>query len=260
VKRTDAPQRQPAEHAGNELEFSRVGFSYGGTPVLEDFSLDVKQGEFCCVLGPSGSGKTTLLYLAAGLRLPASGTVRLAGAEVSGPARRAGLLLQDYGLLPWYTVRRNLEVGLAVNGSSRTEQRELSRHWLDRLSLSHLSERFPAQLSGGQRQRVALARQFALSRELLLLDEPLSAVDELSREQLQRTLAGLVEEAGNTVMLVTHSIEEAALLGSTVVLVTDHAPIREVELLRSPFGAATPDRNDPVFLEFCAGIRERLSQ
>lgn len=241
------------------LEFQDVSFAYEpGSPVLQDFSLQVKRGGFCCILGPSGSGKTTLLYLAAGLRQPRSGSVLLDGQPVAGPSPRVGLLLQDYGLLPWFTARRNLEAGLAISGVGRATQRKLSRHWLGRLGLEDLADRFPAQLSGGQRQRVALARQFALNRELLLLDEPLSAVDELSRERLQRTLADLVREAGSTVVLVTHSIEEAALLGSAVLLVKEQAPIRSGQLLTSPLSEDQRDRNDPAFLRFCADIRERL--
>lgn len=242
------------------LEFVNVGFAYAdGRPVLDGFSLQLQRGGFCSVLGPSGSGKTTLLYLAAGLRSPTSGSVLLDGKKVTGPSRRTGLLLQDYGLLPWYTARRNLEAGLAMSGVPPARRRELAAHWLDRLELSPLAEKFPAQLSGGQRQRVALARQFALSRELLLLDEPLSAVDELSREQLQRTLAGLVRDAGSTVLLVTHSIEEAALLSSTVLLVTGHAPLTSAELLETPFAGQLPDRDDPAFLAFCAEIRRKLA-
>lgn len=211
------------------------------------------------MLGPSGSGKTTLLYLAAGIRTPSTGTVRVAGETVTGPTPRTGLMLQDYGLLPWFTARRNIEVGLRISGVAKAEARQRAADWLDRLGLGSLAGKYPEQMSGGQRQRVALARQFALGNELLLLDEPLSAVDELSREKLQRQLYGLTAEAGSTTVMVTHNIEEAVLLARSILLITRHGPIREAELLRTPFPDRIPDRSEPEFQQYCQFIRERLA-
>lgn len=241
------------------LEFSGVTFGYGGDhPVLQGFDWRIGSGEFCSVIGPSGSGKTTLLYLAAGLRHPSAGSVTLRGEPVTGPSGSVGLLLQDYGLLPWYSARRNIEVALAIKGMKASGRRDLAEEWLGRLGLGGLTERFPAQLSGGQRQRVALARQFALGHELLLLDEPLSAVDELARERLQRELFTLTREERKTTVMVTHNVEEAVLLSSCVLLVTEHAPLSTAELLATPFGGEMPDRSDPEFLRLCGDIRERL--
>lgn len=245
---------------GPLLEFSGVDFAYrDGPKVLSGFNWQLEAGEFCCVLGPSGSGKTTLLYLTAGIRTPQAGQVKLAGETVSGPSGRVGLMLQDYGLLPWFTARRNIEVGLAISDVARADRRGLAEHWLERLGLQEVAGKYPAQLSGGQRQRVALARQFALGNELLLLDEPLSAVDELSRERLQRQLFELTRENGGTTVMVTHNIEEAVLLSSRILLVTSHTPIRDAELLEVPFTGRIPSRNEPGFQEFCAHLRERLS-
>ena len=242
------------------LELAGVTFGYGkGAPVLQDFSWQLEPGEFCCVLGPSGSGKTTLLYLAAGIRQPTAGEVRLAGAPVTGPSKRVSLMLQDYGLLPWYTARRNIEVGLTISGVAAAEARERAESWLGRLGLGEFGSKFPAELSGGQRQRVALARQFALDSELLLLDEPLSAVDELSRERLQKQLFELTSESGATTVLVTHNIEEAVLLASSILLITRSDPITSAEVLRTPFSDRIPARSEPEFLQFCQDIRERLS-
>ena len=118
------------------LEFSGVTFAYGrGTPVLKDFDWQLEAGEFCCVLGPSGSGKTTLLYLAAGIREPLAGRVNMAGKPVTGPSKRVGLMLQDYGLLPWYTARRNIEVGLVISGIDSADARARAGTWLNRLGL-----------------------------------------------------------------------------------------------------------------------------
>ncbi len=243
-----------------QLAFEGVTFGYPGAPaVLSDFSFELAAGEFCCVLGPSGSGKTTLLYLAAGIRKPQAGRVTALGQRVDGPSRKVGLMLQDYGLLPWYTARRNIEVGLTISGIDRAEAGQRAAKWLERLGIGPAADRFPAQLSGGQRQRVALARQFALGNELLLLDEPLSAVDELSRERLQRQLAELTGETRGTTVMVTHNIEEAALLASCILLITRYGPITEAELLRTPFAGRMPVRSEPDFQEFCQHIRERLS-
>lgn len=234
-------------------------FGYGGDhPVLSSFDLDLAAGEFCSVIGPSGSGKTTLLYLAAGLRRPHAGEVLVRGRAVTGPSDQVGLLLQDYGLLPWYSARRNVEVALSVKGVARAERRERAEHWLNRLGLAAAAGRYPSQLSGGQRQRVALARQFALGNELLLLDEPLSAVDELSREELQRELFELTREGRKTTLMVTHSIEEAVLLSTKVLLVTRHSPIVAAEVLETPFAGRMPRRSEPEFQELCSVIRERL--
>lgn len=244
---------------GALLEFSGVTFGYGHDhPVLAGFDWRLDAGEFCSVIGPSGSGKTTLLYLAAGLRAPDAGSVLLGGRPVLRPGGPVGLLLQDHGLLPWYTARRNVEVALAIKGVAGAERRELAERWLTRLGLGALMGRFPGQLSGGQRQRVALARQFALGSELLLLDEPLSAVDELGRERLQRELFALAREGTKTTVMVTHSVEEAVLLSSRVLLVTRHAPIVAAEVVDTPFGGAMPSRADPEFQRLCGEIRERL--
>lgn len=241
------------------LEFQGVTFGYGAQhPVLQGFAWQLSAGQFCSVVGPSGSGKTTLLYLAAGLRTPSAGQVFLDGQPVRGPSERVGLLLQDYGLLPWYSARRNVEVALSIKGVPAARRQELADRWLTRLGLQAVARRFPSQLSGGQRQRVALARQFALGNELLLLDEPLSAVDELSREDLQRELFELTREGGKTTVMVTHSIEEAVLLSTHVLLVTSHAPILRAEVLTTPFGGLLPDRRQPAFQELCGVIRERL--
>lgn len=241
------------------LEFSRVTFRYpAGPPILDGFNWSLSRGEFCSILGPSGSGKTTLLYLAAGLRTPLSGEVLLEGVRVREPSDRVGLLLQDYGLLPWYTARRNIEVALSIKRVPDPERRERAEKWLTRLGLSEAADRFPAELSGGQRQRVALARQLSLGNELLLLDEPLSAVDELSREGLQRELFDLTRGNRTTTLMVTHSVEEAALLSTRVMVIAGYAPVGNVREFRTPFGERLPERSDPEFQRLCLGIREHL--
>lgn len=215
-------------------------------------------GEVWALLGPSGSGKTTLLHLAAGLRRPAGGRITLGGQVVTKPRQDVGLMLQSYGLLPWYSAERNVRVGLEIRGLATAEVRRRSDAWLKRLELTEVAGRFPGQLSGGQRQRVALARILALEPRLLLLDEPLSAVDELARERLQKRLFELSRQTGATTLLVTHSIEEAALLADHILLVTDYAPLKHYEVLTLPFKTGLPRRDDPAFIAFCQTVRAKV--
>ncbi len=256
--------RQRSEEAAREssrvaLEFEEASFWYeAGKPILDAFSWQVRPGEFWSILGPSGAGKSTLLYLAAGIRRPTKGLVRLGGEVVTRPNPEVGLMLQEYGLLPWYTAQRNIEVGLAIRGLRASEREARSRYWLERLGLGGLGGQYPGQLSGGQRQRVALARLLALQPKILLLDEPFSAVDELARETLQRQLFALSREAGTTTLMVTHNIEEAVLLADRILLIGDYGPVRSFEVLETPFGDAMPERGDPAFVAFCQRIRQRI--
>ena len=218
----------------------------------------MRTGEVWALLGPSGSGKTTLLHLAAGLRRPAGGRITLGGQVVTKPRQDVGLMLQSYGLLPWYSAERNVRVGLEIRGLTTAEVRRRSDVWLKRLELSEVAGRFPGQLSGGQRQRVALARILALEPRLLLLDEPLSAVDELARERLQKRLFELSRQTGATTLLVTHSVEEAALLADHILLVTDYAPLKHYEVLTPPFKTGLPRRDNPAFIAFCQTVRAKV--
>lgn len=253
-------------HADNTpiaIELDGVRFGYDGVrPIVDDFSWRVGAGEAWSVLGPSGSGKTTLLYLMAGLRRPQTGRVLLNGESVRGPSHDVGLMLQDYGLLPWLTAERNVQLGLKIRGIPRRDRHRIRAAWLERMQIAHVARSYPGQLSGGQRQRVALARVLALQTDVLLLDEPLSAVDELTRERLQKTLRAIRMELGVTMVMVTHSVEEAALLADNVLVFPDDGPLRDPVMLRSPFAGVDavdlPGRDDPEFLAFTRNIREAL--
>lgn len=249
-----------SRHSAPEMiAFDDVSFGYDGAPLLERFSWTIGEGEAWSVLGASGIGKTTLLYLIAGLRRPMQGAVRFRGQPLAGPSHDVGLMLQDYGLLPWMTVRHNVELGLKIRGVSRPDRQRVAADWLARMGVDDAACRFPAQLSGGQRQRVALARVLALDTPVLLLDEPLSAVDEITRERLQKTLWGIRAELGSTLVLVTHSVEEAALLAENIMIFPDTPPLRDPLVLRRPFASdAMPARDDPDFQHFCAEIRKAL--
>jgi NitT/TauT family transport system ATP-binding protein len=252
------------------IEVDGLSFQYpDGTSVFEDFSWHVARGEAWAVLGPSGCGKTTLLYLIAGLRLPAQGSVRVGGRPIARPRPQTGLILQDFGLLPWATVRDNVALGLRIRGfygpdgkhapagEAVTARREITQAWLDRLGLSHVADSFPGQISGGQRQRTAIARTLSLHPDLLLMDEPFASLDAPTREDLQNLTLQLRAETGLTTVAVTHTIEEAALLGAQVLLL-GRLPNRAARLIPNPGGADPSFRGSSRYTEACALLRQEL--
>ena len=201
------------------LVVDSVSVVLGRRPVLADISLSVAEGEFVCVIGVSGGGKTTLLRAIAGLVPTAAGSVSLGGEPVLAPTPRTAMVFQHFGLFPWKTVRSNVDYGLRVQG--RTDHDDRVERLLDTMRLTEVADHYPAQLSGGMRQRVGIARALAVEPEILLLDEPFSAVDAITREQLQREVLELWESRRvTTALLVTHDIDEAILMADRVVVVT----------------------------------------
>jgi ABC-type nitrate/sulfonate/bicarbonate transport system ATPase subunit len=238
--------------------FLTFGYPHS-TPIFQDFNWQVQRGETWAVLGSSGCGKTTLLYLLAGLRFPTSGTIEIDGERLTRPRPRSGLILQDYGLLPWATVRENAELGLRVRDFYGEDgkhtpvdfQPENSfAHWLDRLGLNEVADTFPSQISGGQRQRTAIARTLALSPDLLLMDEPFSSLDAITREDLQNLTLSLCEEQKLTFIIVTHAIEEAAALGRKILLL-DTAPNQSARVFENPQAGASGYRNSQAYHDLC---------
>jgi nitrate/nitrite transport system ATP-binding protein len=204
------------------LQLAAVAKSYGTgarrTEVLADIDLDVADGEFVAVLGYTGTGKTTLISLMAGLTRPDRGELLFRGKPVVGPGPERGVVFQSYSLMPWLTVRGN--IGLAVNAvhrKPRAERRELVDRYVEMVGLSHAADRRPAELSGGMRQRVAVARALAMQPDLLLLDEPLSALDALTRAKLQDELASISARENRAIVLVTNDVDEALLLADRIV-------------------------------------------
>jgi nitrate/nitrite transport system ATP-binding protein len=193
--------------------------------VLDEVNLTVTEGEFLCIVGFSGSGKTTLISLLSGLLKPDAGEVLLRGVPVRGPGLDRGIVFQNYSLLPWLSAADN--VALAVHQRfpdlSRTQRAARVRHYLEMVSLGHAADRKPGQLSGGMRQRVSVARALALDPEILLLDEPLSALDALTRGTLQTEIADLWQRQRKTVVLITNDVDEALLLGDRIIPLT-HGP------------------------------------
>ena len=226
---------------------------------LRDLSLDVKGGESVCVVGPSGCGKSSLLRMICGLIQPSSGQVEIDGEEVLGVRRKTALVLQDFGLLPWKNVIQNAALGLKVRGVPKKERIEKARDALALVGLEDKSHVYPSALSGGMKQRLALARALSLDVDLLLLDEPMSALDALLREKMQILLYNLWQAQGYAQVLVTHSIEEAALLGQ-LVFVMSKSPGTVVERIENPH-EITPDyRNSSEFLSICTEIRSALER
>ena len=201
------------------LVLDNVCVELGGARILQDVSLTVAEREFVCVIGTSGGGKTTLLRTIAGLLPVASGSVTLDGAPVDGPSPRAAVVFQHFGLFPWKTVRSNIAYGVRVQG--RRVDQDLIRRLLETLRLTAVADYYPAQLSGGMKQRVGIARALAAEPEVLLLDEPFSALDAITRESLQNEVLRLWEaNASMTALQVTHDIDEAILMADRVIVVS----------------------------------------
>jgi len=231
-----------------------VSMAYGERRVLADIDLAIEPGERVAIIGPSGAGKSTLLYLMAGLLVPVCGSVSYDGRPVQTQRQKLAIILQDYGLFPWLTAEFNVALPQLLRGVPRRAALTTARALLSELALGDCAGRYPSQLSGGQRQRVAIARALAVNPEVLLMDEPFSALDAIARERLQDTLRLVWQRRHLTVVIVTHSIEEAAYLGQRVIVLSPD-PGRIAAELRLPEIA---DRADPAFHEACRTLRLAL--
>ena len=187
---------------------------------LQNVSLDIPVAKLTAILGPSGCGKTTLLKVIAGLIKPTSGSVKVRGKEIEGPGPDRALVFQDFALLPWATVLQNVGFGLRARGVPKKEREETSLHYIKEVGLLGFEDKYPHQLSGGMRQRTGLARALTINSDILLMDEPFSAVDEQMRRKLQEDLLNLLKVENKTVIFVTHSIEEAVYLADQVIILS----------------------------------------
>jgi ABC-type nitrate/sulfonate/bicarbonate transport system ATPase subunit len=207
-----------ARTQASSIRVEEASVRYGSREVLTRVSLDVRVGEFVCLLGPSGCGKTTLLNAIAGFIPLSTGQITIDGVEVRGPGADRGMVFQEYALFPWFTVEQNVVYGPKLRGASRAELRGLADHYLALVKLDKYGHCYPNQLSGGQRQRVALARALANQPRILLMDEPFGALDAMTREALQQELLDLWQADRRTCIFVTHSVGEAAFLAETIVV------------------------------------------
>ena len=241
-----------AAPAAPVIEFRGIDLDLGGQPVLRGIDLSIGRGEFVCVVGPSGCGKTTLLRLLAGLLRPNNGTLLYRGRPVSGPAADVAVVFQDYGraLLPWRTVEGNVALALEAAGVPRAARAARIAPLLRTVGLDRHAARFPSALSGGMQQRLQIARCLAQDPSLLLMDEPLGALDAMTRQSLQDEVLRLVSASGMTVLFVTHDLEEAIYLGDRVVALRPHpgrvAAVFDVSLPRPRDQLST--REQPEFL------------
>ena len=215
----------------NAVTVKNVFKNYGETEALRDLSLDFPRGELTSLLGPSGCGKTTLLKIIAGLLPATSGEVIVNGQIVKEPGPDRAFVFQDFALLPWASVIRNVAFGLELRGVAKSERESIAAKYIDDVGLKGFENSFPHELSGGMRQRVGLARALSVDAQVLLMDEPFSAVDEQTRRKFQEDLLNLVKNENKTFIFVTHSIEEAVYVSDQIALLLPR-PSRVSEVIR----------------------------
>ena len=187
---------------------------------LDHISLQIEKGEFICLLGPSGCGKTTLMNSIAGFETLTEGSITIDGQKVKAPSEKYVTIFQNYGLLPWRTVEKNVELGLETLKVPKQERKQIAMKYLQLVGLENFAKRHPAQLSGGQQQRVAIARGLAVDPEILFMDEPFGALDAITRYKLQDDLLHITKSQNKTVIFVTHDIDEAVFLADKIVVMS----------------------------------------
>ena len=226
--------------ARTRVRFEHVSLAFdtpkGKLNVVDDVSYDIHDGDFVAVIGPSGCGKTTMMSMLAGFQRPTTGSVLFDGKPVKGPGPERGVIFQEYGVFPWLTVKQNIAFGLRLKANyvPASERDGICEHYLGLMGLSDFSNSYPKHLSGGMRQRLAIARAYAVKPQFLLMDEPFGALDAQTRANMQNLLLKVLATEGKTVMLITHSVEEAIYLASRIVVVTAR-PARIKEIIDVPF-------------------------
>ncbi len=225
---------------------------------VRDVSLTIPDGEFVTVLGPSGCGKSTILELVAGLSEPTRGDVCINGRCINGPSPEVGVVFQDPALFPWRTIRSNVGLGLELHGVPSEARRELADKYIRMVHLTGWEEKYPHELSGGMRQRAGLVRTLVNNPSILLMDEPLGAVDYLTRLSIQDEIIAMWQKEKKTVLFITHDVGEAVYLGTKVVLMTAH-PGRISEIIDVDFPYPR-DRNDPAMLELVSQILVKINR
>lgn len=257
----DAPDCMVAYAGVSKFFPTRVRASERQQPdlmvALDRISANVRRGELVTLLGPSGCGKTTLLRLTAGLLAPDEGSITIAGAPLTRPRKDACMVFQNFGLLPWRTVEGNVEFPLEIDGVAAAERRDHARHFIDLVGLAPFRDHFPHELSGGMQQRVGIARALMRRPILIFMDEPFGALDALTREQMIADLQTMWLAVNNTVLFITHSIEEAVFLADRVLVMSPrpgHIDLdRRIELERP---RKWRSRAEPKFIAYMTEIRE----
>ncbi len=228
------------------IEVKKLNFAYNEEEVIKNISFEIKQGESLAVIGPSGCGKSTLLYLLAGLEKADRGEVKIRGKSLTDIRDNTGVILQDYGLFPWKTVHDNLALGLKIRDYKKQEMEDLVNSTLSRLGIDAFASCYPAELSGGQKQRVAVGRSLVLNPDLMLMDEPFSALDALTREEMQNLLLKIHNRDELTFIIVTHDIAEAVFLGRKIAVMREG---KIIDFLENPhFGESDLREKENFFL------------
>jgi NitT/TauT family transport system ATP-binding protein len=248
--------------AGIRIAFDGVGVEFqtarGPLKVVDDVSCQIANREFVSVIGPSGCGKTTMMNMVAGFVKPTAGAVLLDGKPVAGPGPDRGVIFQEYGVFSWLSVKDNIAFGLKLraNRVPDAEREEICERYMRLMGLADFADAWPKTLSGGMRQRLALARAYAVKPEFLLMDEPFGALDAQTRSAMQDLLLEVLQAEGKTVMLITHSVEEAVYLSSRIVVMTAR-PARIREVIDVPFGYPREEslHEKPEFGELRSHIR-----
>ncbi len=234
----------------------------GGVEALSGITLDFPEGQLTTLLGPSGCGKTTLLKIIAGLIPASSGEVLVCGKTVTGPGPERSFVFQDFALMPWASVLRNVAFGLELRGVGKVEREAIAVGHIAKVGLKGFELKYPHELSGGMRQRVGLARALAVDSKVIMMDEPFSAVDEQTRRKFQEELLALIANENKTFLFVTHSIEEAVYVSDRIVLLSRRpsrvSTIIEPKLDRS--GDPERIRRDPAYLDAVEGIWQSLKK
>ncbi len=237
-----------------------VSKNYGSVEALKNLSLEFPRGELTSLLGPSGCGKTTLLKIIAGLLPATAGMIEVNGITVEGPGDDRAFVFQDFALLPWATVLRNVAFGLELRGVAKAEREDRANTYIKNVGLEGFEQSYPHELSGGMRQRVGLARALSVDSQVLLLDEPFSAVDEQNRRKFQEDMLELVATEQKTFIFVTHSIEEAVYVSDQIAILLPR-PSRVSEVIR-PTGFRHKDvaniRRDTEYLDIVDRIWSSL--
>jgi len=231
----------------------------GEQRILDDISMEVPAGTTCAVIGPSGCGKSTLLKVLAGIITEYDGAVSMDGQPILPAKQRIGFIPQNYGLLPWKTVRENIYLGLKIKGSQKQAPADEFHAMLRQLGIDGLEERYPRELSGGQQQRAGLARSFLLRPDVLLMDEPFSALDAITREEMQDVFLALWQEYQVTTVLVTHYVEEALYLGQKIVILSSN-PGHICEVLDNPLFGSGDIRQQPEFFQMGLELRNLIKR
>lgn len=258
----DQPFKEPAEikEGEDQIHIRNLQKTYvtdeSQTVVLEDFSLDIRKGELISIVGPSGCGKTTILRLIAGLIPPSGGAIYIGDRECSGPGADRGFVFQDFALFPWRSVRKNVEFGLEIAGVPKEERRERADKYLKIVGLENFADSRIHELSGGMKQRVAIARALVTNPDVILMDEPFGALDAQTRNLMQAGLLKILDKTDQTIIFITHSVDEAVYLSDRIVVLTKRpAKIKEVISIDWP---RPRDRASPEFTALRKRILEEL--